>query len=50
MALLLPPQSTARERYSLSDADLRPLGSLRKDNPHKVGWGWVGGWWGWVGG
>jgi hypothetical protein len=31
-------QSTAKQRYSLSDAELAPLGSLRKANPHKKDW------------
>ncbi|KAL4857824.1 DNA repair protein [Chlorella vulgaris] len=31
-------KSTAKQRYSLSDAELVPLGSLRKANPHKKDW------------
>ena len=32
------PQSTAKQTYSVSDADLAKLGSLRKANPHKADW------------
>ena len=32
------PQSTARDRYSLTDGDLKGQGSLRKANPHKRDW------------
>ncbi|RMZ53947.1 hypothetical protein APUTEX25_004972 [Auxenochlorella protothecoides] len=31
-------QSTARIRYTLTDSDLKPLGSLRKANPHRKDW------------
>lgn len=31
-------QSTAKQTYSVSDADLAQLGSLRKANPHKADW------------
>lgn len=31
-------QSTAKQRYHLTDVDLKPLGSLRKANPHRKDW------------
>ncbi|KAL4424623.1 hypothetical protein ABPG77_002241 [Micractinium sp. CCAP 211/92] len=31
-------KSTAKQRYSVGDADLSRLGSLRKANPHKKDW------------
>lgn len=31
-------QSTARIRYTLTDSDLKQLGSLRKANPHRKDW------------
>lgn len=32
------PQSTAKQRYYLTDGDLKRLGFLRKPNPHKKDW------------
>ncbi|KAL6783878.1 XPA1 [Auxenochlorella protothecoides x Auxenochlorella symbiontica] len=34
----LVSKSTARIRYTLTDSDLKPLGSLRKANPHRKDW------------
>ena len=32
------PQSTAKQLYLLTDGDLKKLGSIQKENPHKKQW------------
>lgn len=34
----LIPKSTAKELYLLTDGDLKKLGSIQKENPHKKQW------------
>lgn len=34
----LIPKSTAKQLYLLTDGDLKKLGSIQKDNPHKKEW------------